>query len=264
VSARITGSRGHDSIAAFDSDNLAVFYLAPPDTYQMEIVHQGVVLDCSDRELPVMPEDDESEIRRIGCPPLPHRQAPEMVLMATTGEFEIKPDTVRLEQGQLFRFFGRSHPNAPLPDVPGMVVVEQVSREPEVLRCLHGDWYRAEWRSWRFPPTCPSSRDWLLVTEELREKLVRIVPCVAQVPLSADPSYGSGASVRITDCVQASLVKTDFGPGIEWERGQYEMIGLRATGCGSTWVSMTKQDSGGTQWPEPFPSYDRMEVEIAC
>lgn len=23
---------------------------------------------------------------------------------------------------------------------------------------------------------------------------------------------------------------------------------------------MTKRDSGGTQWPEPFPSYDRLEV----
>ncbi len=71
-------------------------------------------------------------------------------------------------------------------------------------------------------------------------------------------------SVGIRDCVQVSLVKTDFGPGLEWERGQHQMLGLRATECGHTWVSLTKQDASGRQWPEPFPSYDRVEVEIVC
>ena len=263
VSVRITGSRGHDSVASFDSDNLAVFHLAPPDRYELEIVHQDVVLDCFDTELRVTPEDDES-VRRIACPPLPHRQAPEMVVLATAGHFDIEMDTLRVARGQLFDFFRRFRPDDHLPDIPGKLYVGEMRRGPEVLRCLTGDWYRAEWRAWRFPPTCPDSPDWFPVTEEIRAKLVHIVPCTARVPLSEDPASGSGISVGITDCVQASLVSTELGAGIEQVLGTPLTRGLRAVGCGSTWVSRTRRDTSGRQWPAPFASHDRMEVEITC
>lgn len=288
VTAKLSDRRGQIAELAFNQNNLARFQVAA-GTYHVAISLQGIVLDCVETvierfgadstrisesasdEFRVTNRDDEGKIRRIDCAPSPYRQAPEMVVMTTLGRFETDVDTLQLSVGEPFAFFGRARPDTRPPDAPGVVFVGRIEQEPKVIRCLRGDWYRTEWRAWGFPPTCSGAPEWVHVTDELRRSLARVAPCMASVPLNEAPSAGSGMGVGIKDCVQATLITTEVGPGIErfrvrrpgWGEG-YVLFAYRATECGSSWASQTKRDSGGTQWPEPFPSYARMEVEIAC
>lgn len=221
--------------------------------YRVEVVHRDIALECHEtvverwadsariswadpHEFRVTSADD-GKTRRIDCEPYPYFTPPELVTLVTLGHFELERDSVTLSKGQL-------------------VKPRLTNEDPQIIRC-----YDLQ-EPWRGYPSCgsfPEADSALLVTQEIRERFIRIMPCFAKVPSSTGP----GISVGISDCVQVTLITTDFGPGIERDP-EVPGWGLRATGCGGTWVSLTKRDSGGTQWPEPFPSYARLEVEITC
>jgi len=238
-------------------------FLLTPGMYRIEVITRDIALECpplykevherfgtdstriyqtgphDPHELRVTRDDDDNRIHDMHCEPYPYFTPPEQLTLMTLGRFEIEEDSVRISKGQL-------------------VQLHLTNRDPEIIRCFD---IQGFWRN--HGPSCdslPTADSALLVTEDLRVKYSHVLPCLAREPGS---STGPGISVGITDCVQVTLITPDLGPGIERDP-EAPGWGYRATGCGSSWLSMTKRDSGGTQWPEPFPSYDRLEVEIAC
>ena len=191
----------------------------------------------------------------------------ELVLMVTTGHFDIVPDTVTISIDQRLRFWSGKPSSQiyppPQPIDSDVVSAIWVAREPEVIECVRGEPTREDMIRWFFPPLCDEasvSDSLMLLTPELREIAKRINPCDPE--LNPENYEGSGFQW----CATASARKVgETGPGLVKEPGAgCGASCMRPTACGWTWATYMKLDGWKRPWPEPFAGQDRVEVEVVC
>ena len=194
----------------------------------------------------------------------------EMVLMVTTGHFDIMPDTMRITRDQRLAFRHTGHPDRRPPRAAhiasDVVFAYYFDRDPEIFRCIRGGELPHPDRSlWAGVPRCdhiailePDSL--MLLTDELREIATRVIPCAEE--LRPDSPTGS-----FRECATASGSGRigEHGPGIVNEPA----LGcgatcMRPTACGWTWATFVKMDGYKRPWPEPFAGGARVEVEVIC